>query len=698
MKRQMSVMLLFLVISAEVCIAIPTYEEIRSRYAVSDAVLLDRHGEVIHELRVDPHGRRLEWTALDRISPALVRAVVRSEDKRFYDHHGADWKALFSSALGNLLSRSKRGASTITMQLASMLDGQLRSGANRRTIGQKWKQIEAAQELERAWTKDEIFEAYLNLVSLRGELQGITAASRGLFDKDPGGLDESESVVLASLIRSPNASPEKVGKRAVQLAASLGISAPKEQIEELARDRLSRPYTVRRRVDLAPCVAQRLLHEGKTKAVSTLDAGMQRFASEALEQAVSGLSRQNVRDGAVLVVDNRTGDVLAYVGNSGRLSSAPFVDGIQARRQAGSTLKPFLYGLAIERRLLTAASFIDDAPIDLPTARGVYRPENYDREFRGTVTARMALASSMNIPAVKTLGLVGTDVFVRELRAFGFTDLSEAEHYGPSLALGSADITLWELVNAYRTMANGGVRASMRLSLGETAGTKQRVLSAEASFIISDILSDREARSATFSLENALATKYWTAVKTGTSKDMRDNWCIGYSKQYTVGVWVGNFSGSPMWNVSGVSGAAPVWLEIMNDLHRALPSPAPGAPEGVSSQIIMITDRGGVDRKREWFIAGTEPEKVFSHRLQERPKIIYPAPGTIIAVDPDIPDDLQKILFEASPSDSTLRLALDNVVIGSAPMMSRLPAPGIHRLSLLGQDGVVADQITFEVR
>ena len=676
----------------------PSFQEVRSRYTASDAVLLDRHGKVIHELRVDPKGRRLEWTALDRISPALVGAVVRSEDKRFYDHHGADWKALLSSALGNLFSGSKRGASTITMQLASILDGKLKSVTNRRTMKLKWKQINAAQELEHSWTKDQILEAYLNLVAFRGELDGITAGSRGIFDKDPGGLDEMESAILASLIRSPNASPEKVSQRAVQLASSLHISVPKENIKKLAAEWLSRPHIVRRRIDLAPFVAHQLLRDGRTKAVSTLDASIQRFASETLEQAVGDLSGRNVRDGGVLVVENRTGDVLAYVGNSGRLASAVFVDGIRARRQAGSTLKPFLYGLAIEQRLLTAASLIEDAPIDLPTARGIYRPENYDREFRGVVSARNALASSMNIPAVKTLGLVGNDSFVRELRSFGFTDLSEAENYGLSLALGSADITLWELVNAYRTLANGGVKSRMRLSNDEPIGTKQRVLSSEASFIISNILSDREARSATFSLENSLATRYWTAVKTGTSKDMRDNWCIGYSQRYTVGVWVGNFSGAPMWDVSGVSGAAPVWLEIMNMLHRGLSSTAPIAPQGVVLQEILMTDQDRVTKKREWFIAGTESLNVVPQLSQERPKIIYPAPGTIIAADPDIPEDLQKIFFEASPHDSTMRLVLDDVMIGSSPAISGLPRPGMHKLSLLSQDGSVADQITFEIR
>jgi penicillin-binding protein 1C len=691
MKRTGFVIGLLMAGMGQVCFALPSHQEVRASYSVSDAVLLDRHGEVIHELRVDPHGRRLQWTVLQDISPALITAVVRSEDKRFYDHHGADWRALASAALGHIFSNGKRGASTITMQLAAMLDGSLRSAASRRTAAQKWDQIEAARDLEKRWTKDQVLEAYLNLVTFRGELQGIAAASRGIFRKDPGGLDASESVILAALIRSPNAAQEKVTRRATALAAVLGTTAAPEQIAGLARIRLSAPPAVKARVELAPHVAHRLLRPGTTQAQSTLDGSVQRLAADSLRQAVSALSGQNVRDGAVLIVENRTGDVLAYVGNSGRLSSAPYVDGIRAPRQAGSTLKPFLYGLALEKRLITAASLIEDEPIDLPTGRGVYRPANYDREFRGAVTARTALASSLNIPAVKTLGLVGTDAFVRKLREYGFSDLAESEHYGPSLALGTADITLWELVNAYRAIANDGVRSGLKLSRREATGPVVRTMSPETAFIISDILADREARSATFSLENLLATRYWTAVKTGTSKDMRDNWCVGYSDRYTVGVWVGNFSGVPMWDVSGVTGAAPVWNEVMNYLHRSATSGAPAPPPGIVARTVAFA---GSNRppQREWFLAGTEQEVVRSSRTQQQPKILYPAPDTVIALDPDIPAELQKVFFAFSPAATLL---LDGASIAPARWT---PVPGSHRLTLIGKDGTVADQLDFEVR
>jgi penicillin-binding protein 1C len=700
MKRILFGIGLFLIVAngGGKCFAAPSYREVRASYSSSDAALLDRHGEVIQQLRVDLHGRRLSWTRLRDVSPALVKAVLCSEDRRFSEHHGVDWRAVAAAAFGKVFGSGRRGASTVTMQLASLLGAGLRPETGGRTIGQKWKQMRAARDLERSWTKREVLEAYLNLVTFRGELQGIAAASWGLFDKSPGGLDEEEAVILAALIRSPNAPAERVGKRAALLANALGWIVPRKRIERAAVPGLAKASAIRRRIDLAPQAALRLIR-GRARRVScTLDASLQRFVSETLRRSVAAFRDQNMRDGAVLVVDNATGEVLAYVGNTGDLSSARYVDGVRAHRQAGSTLKPFLYSLVIERKILTAASLIEDAPLEIPTGRGVYRPGNYDNRFRGLVTVRTALASSLNVPAVRTLELVGPEAFVRRLSALGFTGLSSPEHYGPSIALGSADVSLWDLVNAYRTLANGGVRTRLRLSPDERQSPRRHVVSRGAAFIVSSILSDREARSATFSLESPLATRFWSAVKTGTSKDMRDNWCVGYSDRYTVGVWVGNFSGASMWDVSGVSGAAPIWSEIMNYLNEKDPGTAPRPPAGVVSRVVGFREGSGRTLRQEWFIAGTERSAAAPERAEHLPKIVYPTQGMIIAVDPDIPRELQRVFIETSPPDSVQRIVLDRRDLGPAPVVSWDPAPGKHELSLVGPEGVEADRIYFEVR
>ncbi|MBA4371702.1 MAG: penicillin-binding protein 1C [Thermodesulfovibrio sp.] len=677
--------------------ALPSFNDVKSNYQSSDAVLLDRHGTVIHELRRDMIGRRLEWTGIDRISPALLRAVVHSEDKRFYQHAGVDWMAIGSAAAKGVVSRSPRGASTITMQLASILNKDLRPKQRKRSYAQKWNQISAARDLEKGWSKNEIFEAYLNLITFRGELQGVSAAARGLFDKDPHGLDAAEAFILAALIRAPNAPVADVVRRAALLAAE-GAPLQDHTIRATAEKALTGVYHVRQRIAYAPHVAHAVLKKGIAVSGSTLDADLQQFTLESLRHQVGLVRAQNVTDGAVLVVENKTGDILAYVGNIGSSSPAPFVDGVEARRQAGSTLKPFLYGLAFEKKILTPASLLHDSPLDIPTEQGIYKPENYEHDFKGLVSARTALASSLNIPAVRVIGLAGSDDFIEKLRELGFEQLEADDFYGPSAALGSVDVSLRELVNAYRTLANGGIRSPLQLLPGQTKKKGRPVFSADTAFLISDILSDRQARSLTFGLENPLATRFWSAVKTGTSKDMRDNWCIGYSARYTVGVWVGNFSGRPMWNVSGITGAAPVWLEIMNRLQNNRPGTPPRRPESVVSQRIEFGDDIEVPRF-ELFNKGTEPLTLVARSSEARPGILYPAEGSIIAIDPDIPDDHQRIFFEAGVADGRLHWMLNGEYWGEARADAVWrPQQGRYILALADENNVVVDSVRFEVR
>jgi penicillin-binding protein 1C len=409
---------------------------------------------------------------------------------------------------------------------------------------------------------------------------------------------------------------------------------------------------------------------------------------------------RDVQDGAVLVVENATGDVLAYVGGSGELSSARHVDGVRAMRQAGSTLKPFLYGLALEQRLLTPASLLEDAPLEISLAAGLYRPRNYDEQFRGILSLRTALAGSVNVPAVRTLDLVGTEALAAHLRRLGFEGLTESgDYYGPALALGSADVSLWELVNAYRTLANGGVWSPLR-TRAEAAqpSRRQPVLSPQAAFLVSHILADRESRTATFGLENPLATRFWSAAKTGTSKDMRDNWCIGFSSRYTVGVWVGNFSGEPMQDVSGVTGAAPVWLEVMSWLHRSGASRALMPPTGLVARTVSFPP--GIEPARvEWFLEGTEPQTAGQGLAASHPRILAPVSGTTVALDPDIPRSRQRIIFESNGATPLLRWVLDGTDLGPAPdLVAWDLQPGSHSLSLVDALGQALDTSTFEVR
>ena len=698
-----------------VCRSVPSFDAVRARWRPSDAQLLDRHGEPIHELRVDAHGRRLAWTPLAAISPALQQAVIASEDHRFLSHHGVDFTAIAAAAAGRLAGRRGRGASTLTMQLAAMLDPRIaRAGVRQRTAAQKLRQMLAAFALERRWSKPQILEAYLNLVTYRGEIEGVSAASRVMFGKTPDGIDAAEAVVLAALIKAPNAHAAALERRAEALRIAMGRrarspDAPGEramssaqissaQISSAADRALAARARDFTRVTLAPRVAEQLLRDGRLTAQSTLDRDLQAFALDALRRHVAEVHDRNVDDGAVLVVENSTGEVWAYVGGTGALSSAPYVDGVRAMRQPGSALKPFLYALALERRLLTPASLLEDTPLELPEQRGLYRPLDYDREFRGLVSTRVALASSLNVPAVRTIDMVGVEAFTGHLRALGFEGIVEqGDYYGAALALGSADVRLWDLVNAYRALANGGRYSAMRLTSSGAPEPARQIYSPATAFLVSDILADRASRATTFGLENALATRFWSAVKTGTSKDMRDNWCVGYTGRFTVGVWVGNFSGASMHDVTGITGAAPVWLDVMNYLDQRFGGGAIAKPAGVTSR--MVEFPGAVEPARqEWFVAGTEPNRQAAN-LDDTPRILSPAPDTVIAFDPDIPVDRQRVAFVANAGAGGSRWMLDHKTLGSVNgVMLWTPSPGVHTLALADSSGRPLDTATFSVR
>ncbi|MFO7707536.1 MAG: penicillin-binding protein 1C [Desulfobacterales bacterium] len=679
--------------------AVLSYQQVRQMHRSSESLLVDRHGEVLHELRTDPRSRQDAWVEIGAMSPALIQAVVRAEDRRFFEHGGVDLWAVAAAATRRLSGGTPRGASTITMQLAAMLDGGLQPAGGRRSLLQKWLQAKAAWEIEELWDKNRILEAYLNRVFFFGELQGIGAAARGLFGKNPHGLDQTESLILAALIRAPNAKAAAAAARAAALGRSLEWAVSEAEILGQSRRALGQPRYIAPQADLAPHLARRLL-KGEPpgfRVSCTLDAELQHSVLARLSAHMEPLRGNHAGEAAVLVVANRTGDVLAYASHTTDPARSRFVDGVRARRQAGSTLKPFLYAEAFDRRILTAATLLDDSPLDVAVFGGIYQPRSYDGSHAGPVPVRTALASSMNIPAVKTAELLGVETFLRTLRELGVEGLVESgDFYGPSLALGTADLTLWELVNAYRTLANGGVRSALHLNPERPPSTPaRRVFSEEAAFLTADILSDREARHVGFGLENVLATRFWTAAKTGTSKDMRDNWCIGFSQGYTVGVWVGNYSGEPMWDVSGVAGAAPIWRDIMNHLHRREPSLPADPPNGLVRG--PGPDRGGL--RPEWFIRGTEPPAGAAGLREGLTRIAYPPDGAILLFDPDIPRERQKIFFLAAGDVGNLSWSLNGRSLSAEALrFGWTVVPGRFRLCLHERGRGRVDQIRFSVR
>jgi penicillin-binding protein 1C len=704
--------------------ALPSFAEVKAEHPSSETRVLDRHGELLQRLRTDPAVRQGDWVTLPEVSHALRQALVYSEDRRFYEHAGVDWQAVGAAAWGNLWNTRTRGASTLTMQLAGLLDADLRAGAQGRSWTQKAGQAVWAQWLETRWRKDQIMEAYLNRVPFRGEIVGIDALSRSLFDKAPHGLDADEAAITAALVRAPNAAPQRVAERACGVRQAMqrasGIAATDCLGVRLLTDMALRERRWLPSDGIAPHAARRALGEwralpGQTAAPpqlrTTLRAPLQRHAQTLLQRQLRELQGRRVEDGAVVVLDNASGEVLAWVGSSGALSQASEVDAVLALRQPGSTLKPLLYAQAIAEKRLSAASLIEDAPTHIPTAGGLYIPQNYDRRFRGWVSVRSALASSLNIPAVRTLAMVSPDAFARQLVALGLPLRESGDFYGLGLALGSAEVSLLSLTNAYRTLANQGRHNAVAPLVsrpggpgaGPVSGQQRQTLDAGAAFIVGDILADPNARAATFGTDSLLATRFWSAVKTGTSKDMRDNWALGWSQRYTVGVWVGNASGAPMGDVSGTSGAAPVWAGVMHWLHAQTPSRAPQEPAGLVVQDVRFGDRIEPAR-REWFLAGTEqalfalsaPDDGPTSGASHRPRILSPASGTILALDPDIPPRHQRLTLKAEAANLRWRLA--GQPLGRGAEVQWMPWPGRHVIELVNARGEVMDSVHVEVR
>lgn len=655
---------------------IPDFQTVKKSILVSDMIIYDKNRNILHEIRNNKWNRRLDWVSLDKISIAVIHSLLIAEDRRFFDHKGVDWKALADGAFRFFTFRSRRGGSTLTMQLASFLNVSLKGNSGGRTFTQKLDQILYAQKIEQSWTKEEILEAYLNLANFKGELVGIEAASRALFQKQPHGLDEMEASIIVSFFKSPSGKESRIADRACYIASELEKKIDCDKIKEKVKELYRKNYFIKPKYDLIYHLAHSLIRSGKQELSTTIDLEIQNYARETLYKQLMNLKNKNVKDGSVIVLENATGNILAYVGGAGKdASSAYEIDGILSRRQAGSTLKPFVYALALEKNLIRDTTIINDNPIDIQVGTGIYSPSNYQGDFHGDVTARVALASSLNVPAVKVLSMMHLDDFTNTLESLGFTELREANFYGLSIALGSIEINLKELTNAYRTLANDGFYSDTRVLTDDPFGAKVRVFSEETADTIKDILSDKEARALIFGLENPLVTRFKSSVKTGTSKDMRDNWCVGFNSRYTVGVWVGNFSGEPMWNVSGVTGAAPVWRDILNYL---------------SSGEINIS-QVEAKKKDTVFIPTKNPSALI--------KIIHPVNQSIFAIDPDIPDENQALYFEANKIDKEVFWMLNGKRLSDIKgMYFWKPISGKYKLAIVTKANKILDQIEFTVR
>lgn len=522
---------------------------------------------------------------LARVAPSFREAVVAVEDRRFWQHGALDAAALLRALAQALATRSMPGgASTLSMQLARLLYPVSPNLAG------KFTEAVVAQRLENGLTKAQILEAYCNRAPMGSNIYGVEAAARTYFGSDAAHLDLAQAALLAALPNDPvRLDPYRhwAALRARQryvLArmVAAGYVSSGEAAQAAAEDVALRPRGagILAGAHFLFFLAPQIEPE-RARVQTSLDRPLQTFVEAQVRDVLRSLGRYEVHDAAALVIDNRTAQILAYVGSPDYFGDRELGrnDGVQALRQPGSALKPFLYELALEGRVVRPATILADVPAvyAIPGAR-MYRPIDYAQRFTGPVRVRLALANSLNVPAVRVLERVGVPDFLARLHALGFTHLTKPpEFYGLGLTLGGGEVSLFELARAYVTLARSGAPTALRTTLDGAAPAADFASAAQGDpswALVTDMLADPHARAGSFGVDSILALPFPAAAKTGTSSDFRDTWTAGFTRDYTVAVWVGNFDGSPMRGISGVTGAAPIWSRIMLHLHeRSEPGP-----------------------------------------------------------------------------------------------------------------------------
>jgi penicillin-binding protein 1C len=704
-----------------------------------------RDGRPLRDVDGGTDGRRIGLPP-DEPLPALAsRAFLAAEDRRHGLHPGVDPIAVVRAAGRNLRAgRIVGGGSTIAQQLARLLV------PRPRTVAGKVQEALWAMRITLHLPPETRLRAYLDRIALGNGLRGVESASQAYFGRPAAALSLGQAALLAGMAGSParfdpRVHPEAAAARMRMVLGRMVRSGSATEAESRAAAEAPLDLVAPVRPFGAPHLTTWLAAHrdtlGLARAVAvetTLDEALQADVEEILREQVGGDPR--VEQAATIVLDNATGEVLAYAGSAGFFDEERQGqnDGVRSSRQPGSALKPFAYGLALADGL-TPATLLSDVEVHLATPSGSWIPRNYDRRVHGPVRLRAALANSYNVPAVRLAERLGPDRVLSVLRRAGFESLREgSDHYGAGIVLGNGDVTLRELARAYRGLARGGrVEPVTEVRDARDAGGRpvvprrdlapRRFLPADAVALLTDILSDERARAPAFGLDNALRLPFPVAAKTGTSHAFVDNWTVGFTAERTVAVWAGNFDGRPMHGVSGISGAAPIFSRVMVRAMRGItPAPllersafqaarvcalsgglaGPACPSAVDEVFLPGTapsgacpmhrhhGPGGLDVGPE-FYAWAAGEGIDGGPRTDSPGVVAAGPGQIVLpadgdeylLDGGLEDGAQAIPVRVRPPPGASRVELrtgDGAVLSlEAPFAGRLPArPGRHRVEL----------------
>lgn len=611
----------------------------------------------------------------------LPLATVGIEDHRFPRHAGVDFHALLGAVWRNTRNvRVISGASTITQQLVKNV-----SDRKERTLAAKIYETFAAARLERLWNKKKILEAYLNRLDYGNRRLGPAAAAWAYFGKEPADLSLAEAIYLAGLPQSParlNPWKNPPGALAryehnVKRLDELNLLPAGTDSSALLKNP-PRPGRFDPPGEAAHFAGIMVKEKPRPLLVSTLDLDLQRMAGELLREHLANLRGLGVRDGAVVIIENSSGDVRAMASAGDPRHTA--INAATAPRSCGSTLKPFLYLAAIDRRQMTAATILPDTPDAILESYGDYDPQNYSARYHGPVRLREALGNSMNVPAVVALSKLGARDTFERLRGWGLNFSQSFDECGAGFVLGNARVRLLDLAGAYAGLARGGTAWAPKLTPRDAIESRP-MASREACGIITDILCDNDARTLSFGANSPLHLEQRTAVKTGTSSGFRDGWCVGFNGRHTVAVWVGNLDGRSMGELLAVRSAAPLWADVMRHLYVRGDTPVSEPQEAESLHRVKVAAETGLLPRPaepvvdEWFLAGTEPAENAASQYQDGVlqlpaeyaawcasaqnhlgakagggplKILFPRDGATFEMNPHLPPGKQMVHLSAS--------------------------------------------------
>lgn len=602
------------------------------------------------------------WNSADAhplydMPPLLKDAFLHSEDRKFWDHGGVDWKGRAAALIQNARKgETVRGASTITEQVVRMINPRPRN------LWSKWLEGIEATLLERRASKAAILEFYLNQVPYAANRRGVVQAARYYFNRDLETLSDRETLSLVVLARAPSyydlyKNADRLEKPLARLTAQLedaSILTP-AQVGLITEEELT-TATPSLPVDARHFARYVLLQNTASTVRTTLDASLQSQVQDIIDARLKRLSGKHVTNAGAIVIDHETNDILAWVvgGANDPKKKGGDIDTITAPRQPGSTLKPFLYAMALEKGW-TAATILKDAPIAEAVGTGLHRFRNYSNTYYGPLTLRESLGNSLNIPAVLTINYVGVDPFLSRLHQLGFNSLDRgAQIYDEGLALGNGEVTLLELARAYTVLARRGDYRDLTFVMDRMNQIREeKIYSPEISSLVTDILSDPSARSIEFGRNSILNLPVRTAAKTGTSTDYRDAWAVGYNDRYTIAIWMGNLDRTPMKDVTGSTGPALALRSVFNILNKGRDSKGLYlSPALVSRDVCTRPAKADSEcpSRNEWFIAGTETNAAqpFLEKNVRKMELVRPTEGLRMAYDPRIPKDHQKFRFELS--------------------------------------------------